>query len=153
MIDRLHVANAFRAPTRALPVLLLSALGIAGCGDKGSGAAASGSVAAASSAKPSGSAESKAAPSASSKAGGGSDEPIHDVPANEKSVTAKFCLGPDGTSQDCAISCKVDRDRETCAKWEEKTRALCPKIGKQKCQEICEKDENPTACEIVKTMK
>jgi hypothetical protein len=71
----------------------------------------------------------------------------------EKSITAKFCLGDDGTSQDCGISCKVDKDPDTCARWAEKTKALCAKLPKAKCQEICEKDENPTACELAKAMK
>ena len=70
-----------------------------------------------------------------------------------KSTTAKFCLGADGTSQDCGISCKVDKDPDTCAKWAEKTKAICAKIKKAECQEICEKDENPTACELAKAMK
>lgn len=137
-------------------VVAVAGLAVGGCGEKAGGGAASGSAATSvATAKPSGGAgpESKATAASSGRAEGGGEEAIHDVPADEKSAAAKFCLGADGTSQDCAISCKVDRDRETCAKWEEKTRALCPKIGKQKCQEICEKDENPVACDIVKTMK
>ncbi len=71
----------------------------------------------------------------------------------EKSITAKFCLGADGTSQDCGISCKVDKDPETCAKWAEKTKAICAKITKAQCQDICVKDENPVACDLAKAMK
>jgi hypothetical protein len=71
----------------------------------------------------------------------------------EKSAAAKFCLGADGTSQDCGISCKIDKDADTCAKWAEMTKQLCGKITKEQCNEICTKDENPTACELVKTMK
>ncbi len=32
-------------------------------------------------------------------------------------------------------------------------RALCDKIGKAKCEKICEADKNPHACEHAKTMK
>ena len=64
----------------------------------------------------------------------------------------KFCLGADGTSQDCAIGCKTAKNKKACDKWAEKTRELCPKVGKEKCQEICEKDGNPTACELAKSM-
>lgn len=71
----------------------------------------------------------------------------------KKSAAAKFCLGDDGTSQDCGISCKVDKDPDTCAKWAEMTKALCAKLTKAQCQEICDKDENPTACEIAKSMQ
>jgi hypothetical protein len=71
----------------------------------------------------------------------------------EKSAAAKFCMGSDGTSQDCGISCKIDKDEDSCARWAEKTRGICAKISKAECQEICVKDENPTACELVKTMK
>ena len=46
-----------------------------------------------------------------------------------------------------------DKDPETCAKWAEKTKAICGKISKADCQDICVKDENPTACDIAKTMK
>lgn len=112
-------------------VLLLAA-----CGSSGSSSAPSGSAAGTSSGAP-------AATTAAAAA----------RPKGEHSVTCKFCLGADGTSQDCGISCKVDKDEECCAKWAEKTKAICAKIPKAKCQEICEKDENPTACEIAKTMK
>lgn len=75
------------------------------------------------------------------------------VACGGKSAAVGFCLGADGTSQDCGIACKVDKDEKSCAKWAEKTKELCAKLTKDKCQEICTKDENPTACEIVKTMK
>lgn len=65
----------------------------------------------------------------------------------------KFCLGADGTSQDCALGCTIEKNEKACAKWEEKTKELCGKISKAECQEICEKDENPTACELVKNWK
>lgn len=65
-------------------------------------------------------------------------------------TVVKFCLGEDGTSQDCGIACKVTKDARSCEKWAEKTRELCAKISKDECQEICEKDENPTACELAK---
>ncbi|HNS98233.1 MAG TPA: hypothetical protein PLJ27_04965 [Polyangiaceae bacterium] len=64
----------------------------------------------------------------------------------------KFCLGAEGTSQDCAIGCKTAKNKKACDKWAKKTRELCPKVGKEKCQELCEKDENPTACELAKSM-
>jgi len=64
----------------------------------------------------------------------------------------KFCLGADGTSQDCGIGCKIEKQKEACEKWAEKTRALCAKVTKAECQEICVKDENPTACELAKAM-
>lgn len=70
-----------------------------------------------------------------------------------KSAAVGFCLGPDGTSQDCGIACKIDKDEKSCAKWAEQTKTLCAKLTKEKCQEICTADENPTACEIAKTMK
>jgi hypothetical protein len=71
----------------------------------------------------------------------------------KKSAAVGFCLGADGTSQDCGIACKVDKDPDCCAKWAELTKKICAKISKAECQSICDKDENPTACEIVKTMK
>lgn len=118
------------------------ALSLVGC-DKAPASDATAS--ATSSAKPADSsrAQTSAAPSASTAPAG----------PKEKSVTAKFCLGADGTSQDCAISCKIDKDPDTCARWAEKTKAICAKISKVKCQEICDKDENPTACELAKAMK
>lgn len=119
-----------------------------GCGEGDKGAASA-------SATPATSGGSTAAAPAKSAAPTAAADPsaLRDVPKDQKSITAKFCLGPDGNSQDCAISCKVDRDKETCALWAEKTKAICGKISKKECQDICEKDENPTACEIAKTMK
>lgn len=70
----------------------------------------------------------------------------------EEDAATKFCLGADGTSQDCAIGCKTAKNKKACDKWAEKTREICPKVGKAACQEICEKDENPTACELAKSM-
>lgn len=110
---------------------------IVGCGSSGSGSAPAGSGAPATSGAPA----ATAAATSTAKPSGG------------KSVACKFCLGPDGTSQDCGISCKTDKDPECCAKWAEKTKDICAKITKAQCQEICDKDENPTACEIAKTMK
>ncbi len=65
----------------------------------------------------------------------------------------KFCKGPDGTVQDCAIACDVTKDAEMCKLYESKSKALCEKIGKAKCQEICDKDKNEHACAQAKTMK
>lgn len=121
---------------------LVLATALSGCGDSTSGASSSSSA----SAKAAGS----SAPAGS--AAGSSAAKTPDKP-KEKSAAAKFCLGPDGTSQDCGISCKVDKDPETCAKWAEKTKDICAKIKKSECQEICDKDENPTACELAKAMK
>lgn len=64
-----------------------------------------------------------------------------------------FCLGADGTSQDCGIGCKIEKEKKACDKWAEKTKEICGKIPKEKCQEICVADENPTACELVKNWK
>src|SRR5689334_18530924 len=69
-----------------------------------------------------------------------------------KGAAAKFCLGKDGTSQDCGIACKVSKDKESCDKWAKMTTELCGKISKAECQEICDKDKNPTACELAKKM-
>lgn len=63
-----------------------------------------------------------------------------------------FCLGPDGTSQDCGIGCKVEENEKACEKWKEKTIEICDKAGKDACQEICEADENDYACEKAKSM-
>ena len=65
----------------------------------------------------------------------------------------KFCLGADGTSQDCGIGCTTEKNEKACAKWAEKTKEICGKVTKDECQQICEKDENPTACELVKNWK
>jgi predicted transglutaminase-like cysteine proteinase len=75
------------------------------------------------------------------------------VGCNSQSATAKFCLSAEGTSQDCGIACKIEKGKDVCDKWAEKTKALCPKLTKAECQEICVKDENPTACELAKAMK
>lgn len=64
----------------------------------------------------------------------------------------KFCLGADGTSQDCGIGCKIEENEKACAKWEEKTVKICEDAGKEACQEICEADENKYACEKAKSM-
>jgi hypothetical protein len=71
----------------------------------------------------------------------------------EDPVVVKFCLSNEGTSQDCGIACNTTKDKRTCDKWAEQTKTLCGKITKAECQEVCDKDKNPTACEIVKTMK
>jgi hypothetical protein len=76
------------------------------------------------------------------------------VSAGCKSDTVtKFCLGADGTSQDCALGCTIEENEKACAKWAEKTKEICGKVSKEECQEICVKDENPTACELVKNWK
>jgi len=67
-----------------------------------------------------------------------------------RSAVVDICLGPDGNSQDCGIACKVTKDKEACAEWEKKTVAICEKISKEECQEICAKDKNPKACELAK---
>jgi hypothetical protein len=72
---------------------------------------------------------------------------------HKQSAVVTFCLGQDGTSQDCGIACQVTKDQKSCAKWADQTRAICAKVSKADCQEICEKDQNPTACDLVKTMK
>jgi hypothetical protein len=71
----------------------------------------------------------------------------------KKGAVVDFCLGADGNSQDCGIACKVTKDEACCAKWAELTKKVCAKITKAECQSICEKDENPVACDIAKTMK
>lgn len=73
--------------------------------------------------------------------------------ACEKHHATEFCLGPDGTSQDCGIGCTIEKDEKACAKWAEKTKEICGKVTKEECQEICDKDKNPTACELVKNWK
>lgn len=65
----------------------------------------------------------------------------------------KFCKGPDGNVQDCAIACDTTKAADVCKLYETKTIALCDKIGKQRCQNICDKDKNVHACAHVKTMK
>ena len=71
-------------------------------------------------------------------------------PHPSRSAVVDICLGPDGNSQDCGIACKVTKDKEACAEWEKKTVAICEKISKEECQEICAKDKNPKACELAK---
>jgi hypothetical protein len=118
--------------TRLLPLVIL----LAGCEAKpGPDGAAS--------AKPAG--ERTAAGTAAATA-------TSDAP-KKKSAVVGFCLGADGNSQDCGIACKVTKDEACCAKWAELTKKVCAKISKAECQSICEKDENPTACDIAKTMK
>ena len=75
------------------------------------------------------------------------------VSCRHESPAVTFCLGNDGTSQDCGIACKETKDSRSCAKWADLTRKICSKISKEECQDICTKDENPTACDLVKTMK
>ena len=72
---------------------------------------------------------------------------------SKKNPAVGFCLGPDGTSQDCGIACKVVEDKESCDKWADMTLKLCSKITKAQCQEICDKDKNPYACDIAKQMQ
>jgi hypothetical protein len=71
----------------------------------------------------------------------------------EEPVANKFCKGADGTVQDCSIACDTTKAEDVCKLYAEKTRALCDKIGKAKCEKICEGDKNPHACEHAKTMK
>ncbi len=72
--------------------------------------------------------------------------------ACSEDFATKMCLSPEGTSQDCGIGCKISENEKACAKWKEKTIEICGKITKEQCQEICEKDENPTACELAAKM-
>lgn len=64
----------------------------------------------------------------------------------------KMCLSEEGTSQDCGISCGISKNEKACAKWAKMTTELCGKIGKEKCQEICVADKNPTACDLAAKM-
>jgi hypothetical protein len=73
---------------------------------------------------------------------------VEDEPAANK-----FCKGSDGTLQDCAIACKTSKADDVCKLYADKTTALCDKIGKAKCQEICDADKNDHACAKAKTMK
>jgi len=34
-----------------------------------------------------------------------------------RSAATEFCLGPDGTSQDCGIGCTIEKQETACAKW------------------------------------
>ncbi|MFT3775116.1 MAG: hypothetical protein QM820_57955 [Minicystis sp.] len=65
----------------------------------------------------------------------------------------KFCKGPDGNVQDCAIACDTTKAADVCKLYATKTQALCAKIGKQRCQKICDADKNEHACAYAKTMK
>ncbi|APR81512.1 Hypothetical protein A7982_06861 [Minicystis rosea] len=65
----------------------------------------------------------------------------------------KFCKGPDGNVQDCAIACMTTKATDVCKLYETKTKAVCDKVGKAACQRICDKDKNEHACAHVKTMK
>jgi hypothetical protein len=71
----------------------------------------------------------------------------------KQGFATKMCLSAEGTSQDCGIGCKIEKNEEACKRWADKTKELCPKLTKAECQEICDKDENPTACELAKNMK
>lgn len=75
------------------------------------------------------------------------------VSCKHESPVVGICLGNDGNSQDCGIACKVTKDARACAKWADLTRKICGKVTKEECQAICTKDENPTACDLVKSMK
>jgi hypothetical protein len=65
----------------------------------------------------------------------------------------KLCKGEDGTIQDCGIACDTSKAADVCKLFETKTKAVCDKVGKQKCSMICEKDKNEYACAYAKTMK
>jgi hypothetical protein len=64
----------------------------------------------------------------------------------------KTCLSQEGTHQDCGIACTISESEEACKKWEKMTIELCDKVGKEKCQEICEADKNDYACTKAKSM-
>lgn len=64
----------------------------------------------------------------------------------------KMCLSEEGTHQDCGIACTISESEEACKKWEKMTVELCDKVGKDKCQEICEADKNDYACTKAKGM-
>ena len=64
----------------------------------------------------------------------------------------KMCLSEEGTHQDCGISCTISKSEEGCKKWETMTVELCDKVGKEKCQEICDADKNDFACTKAKSM-
>lgn len=64
----------------------------------------------------------------------------------------KMCLSDEGTHQDCGIACEISKSDEACKKWETMTAKLCDEVGKDKCQEICEADENKYACDKAKSM-
>ncbi len=100
-----------------------------------------------------GNSSSDAAPATTSGAATGTAAASGQPQGGKKSAVVGFCLGADGNSQDCGIACNTAKDEASCAKWATLTKAICAKITKAQCQEICEKDQNPTACEIAKTMK
>jgi hypothetical protein len=64
----------------------------------------------------------------------------------------KMCLSDEGTHQDCGIACTISESDKACSKWEKMTVELCDKVGKDKCQEICEADKNKYACDKAKSM-
>jgi hypothetical protein len=72
---------------------------------------------------------------------------------NEEPAMNKFCKGADGTVQDCAIACSTTKMEDVCKLYKTKTQSLCQKIGKARCQNICDKDKNEHACAYAKTMK
>lgn len=67
-------------------------------------------------------------------------------------AVTKICLSDEGNSQDCGIACTISEDEKACEKWKKITLELCDKVGKEKCQEICEGDKNDYACEKAKSM-
>jgi hypothetical protein len=69
-----------------------------------------------------------------------------------QSTATKFCLSAEGTYQDCGIACDVTKDEDACKKWADQTRALCGKISKDECNQLCTKDKNQTACDLAKAM-
>jgi hypothetical protein len=73
--------------------------------------------------------------------------------SKKSGFATRMCLSAEGTSQDCGIGCKIEKDKDACQRWEQKTRELCPRLTKAECQDICDKDQNPTACELAKSMK
>ena len=64
----------------------------------------------------------------------------------------KFCLSAEGTHQDCGIACTISKNQDACKKWEQMTIALCDKVGKAQCQEICVADKNEFACSKAASM-
>ncbi len=71
----------------------------------------------------------------------------------EEPQANQFCKGPDGTIQDCGIACDTTKKEDVCKLFASKTKELCDKVGKDKCQDICDKDKNEHACAHVKSMK
>jgi hypothetical protein len=72
-----------------------------------------------------------------------------------KPVVVEFCLGADGTYQDCGIACDVTKDEASCAKFAELTKKLCDDEGKEACQAACDNsggEKNQTACDLVAKM-